>query len=130
MGPDEPGDPYSVAAELIDPLRWTFDDGVARYTGVYSNARGTWISAFAPIVDPKGRVMAVVTVDYPLEIYLDRLNELRATILYACIVGAVGTSILGLLFARQPDAADPGAHRWRDAGGGWRSLARAPGPLA
>jgi class 3 adenylate cyclase len=100
-GPGRPGDPYPIAAELVDPLRWTFDDGVARYTGVYSNARGTWITAFAPIVDPKGRVMAVVTVDYPLEIYLDRLHELRATILYASIVGAVGTSILGLLFARR-----------------------------
>ncbi|HXJ83315.1 MAG TPA: adenylate/guanylate cyclase domain-containing protein [Candidatus Methylomirabilis sp.] len=100
-GPGRPGDPYPVAPELLDPLRWTFDDGVARYTGVYSNARGTWITAFAPIVDPKGRVMAVVTVDYPLEIYLDRLYELRATILYASIVGAIGTSLLGLLFARQ-----------------------------
>jgi class 3 adenylate cyclase len=100
-GPGQPGDLYPIAAELLDPLRWTFDDGVARYTGVYSNARGTWITAFAPVVDPKGRVMAVVTVDYPLEIYLDRLHELRATILYASIVGAIGTSILGLLFARR-----------------------------
>ena len=100
-GPGRPGDPYPVADELLDPLRWTFDDGVARYTGVYSNARGTWITAFAPVVDAKGRVMAVVTVDYPLEIYLDRLHELQATILYASIIGAVGTSILGLLFARR-----------------------------
>jgi class 3 adenylate cyclase len=100
-GPGQPGDLFPVAAELVDPLRWTFEDGVARYTGVYSNARGTWITGFAPIVDPKGRVIAVVTVDYPLEIYLDRLHELRATILYASIVGAIGTSILGLLFARQ-----------------------------
>jgi class 3 adenylate cyclase len=100
-GPGRPGDLYPVATELVDPLRWTFDDGVARYTGVYSNARGTWITAFAPIADPKGRVAAVVTVDYPLEIYLDRLHELRTTIVYASILGAVGTSILGLLFARR-----------------------------
>jgi class 3 adenylate cyclase len=100
-GPGRPGDVYPVAAQLLDPLRWTFDDAVARYTGIYSNARGTWITAFSPIVDPKGRVMAVVTVDYPLEIYLDRLHELRATILYASIIGAIGTSILGLLFARR-----------------------------
>jgi class 3 adenylate cyclase len=100
-GPGQPGDPYPVAPELVDPLRWTFDDAVARYTGVYSNAGGRWITAFAPIVDPAGHVMAVVTVDYPLEIYLDRLHELRTTIVYASVVGAIGTCILGLLFARQ-----------------------------
>jgi class 3 adenylate cyclase len=100
-GPGRPGDPYPIAPELVDPLRWTFDDAVARYTGVYTNARGTWITAFAPVVDAKGQVMAVVMVDYPLEIYLDRLHELRATILYASVVGALGTSILGLLFARR-----------------------------
>jgi class 3 adenylate cyclase len=100
-GPSKPGDGYPLAAQLVDPLRWTFDDGVARYTPIYTNARGTWITAFAPIVDSAGRVMAVVIVDYPVEIYLDRLNEFRSTIVYASIVGAVGTSILGLLFARR-----------------------------
>ena len=50
---------------------------MARYTRVYTNPRGTWITAFAPILDPGGRVAAVVSVDYPVEIYLDRLHELR-----------------------------------------------------
>src|SRR5262245_43182268 len=100
-GPGKPGEGYPVAAQIVDPLRWTFDDAVARYTPMYTNARGTWITAFAPIVDSAGRVMAVVTVDYPVEIYLDRLYEFRSTIVYASIVGAVGTSVLGLLFARR-----------------------------
>jgi class 3 adenylate cyclase len=100
-GPGKPGDGYPLADQLIDPLRWTFDDGVARYTPIYTNARGIWITAFAPIVDAAGRVIAVVIVDYPVEIYLDRLHEFRSTIVYASIVGAVGTSILGLLFARR-----------------------------
>ncbi|HYB42076.1 MAG TPA: adenylate/guanylate cyclase domain-containing protein [Candidatus Methylomirabilis sp.] len=100
-GPGRPGEPYALAPELIDPLRWTYEDGVARYTHVYSTARGRWITAFAPIVDAAGRTMAVVKVDYPVEIYLDRLHELRATILYASVIGAVGTLILGLLFARR-----------------------------
>src|SRR5215471_18203347 len=50
-GPGKPGERYSVAAQLVDPLRWTFDDGVARYTPIYTNARGMWITAFAPVVD-------------------------------------------------------------------------------
>ena len=100
-GTGRPGEIYPLATELIDPLRWTFEDGVARNTRVYTNPRGTWITAFAPILDPGGRVAAVVKVDYPVEIYLDRLHELRTTLVYASAIGAIGTLILGLLFARR-----------------------------
>jgi len=100
-GSGRPGDVYPLASDLVEPLRWTFEDGVARYTRIYTDARGTWITAFAAIIDRTGRAIAVVNVDYPVEIYLDRLHELRATILYASGVGAVGTLILGLLFARR-----------------------------
>jgi class 3 adenylate cyclase len=43
----------------------------------------------------------VVNVDYPVEIYLDRLHELRRTILLASGLGAVGTLLLGFLVARR-----------------------------
>jgi class 3 adenylate cyclase len=100
-GPGAPGDIYQVPPTMLDPLRWTFEDGVARYTQIYTNDRGTWISAFAPILDRMGQTAAVVTVNYPVEIYLDRLQELRRTILWASGLGAVGTLILGFLFARR-----------------------------
>jgi class 3 adenylate cyclase len=100
-GTGRPGETLPLAAELIDPLKWTFEDGVARNTRVYTNPRGRWITAFAPILDPGGRVTAVVKVDYPVEIYLDRLNQLRTTLVYASAIGAIGTLILGLLFARR-----------------------------
>ena len=100
-GPGAPGDVYQVPPKMLDPLRWTFEDGVARYTDIYTNDRGTWISAFAPILDRMGQTAAVVTVNYPVEIYLDRLQELRRTILWASGLGALGTLILGFLFARR-----------------------------
>jgi len=100
-GPGAPGDTYQVPPRMLDPLRWTFEDGVARYTDIYANDRGTWISAFAPILDRMGGTAAVVTVNYPVEIYLDRLQELRRTILLASGLGALGTLILGFLFARR-----------------------------
>jgi class 3 adenylate cyclase len=95
------GVPYRLAPELVEPLEWTFQDGVARFTGVYANERGTWITAFAPIVDAGGRPMAVLTVDYPLEIYLDRLAELRATLVRASVIGALAALGLGILVARR-----------------------------
>src|SRR5262245_48785221 len=93
-GPGRPGDPFPVAREVVDPLRWTFEDGVARYTDVYTNPQGTWITAFAPILDRAGAPAAVVVVNYPVEIYLDRLAELRRSILWASGLGGLGTLAL------------------------------------
>lgn len=97
----DPGQPYPVAAELADPLAWAFEDGVARYTGVYRDQSGTWITAFAPIMDGEGRAIAVVVLDYPVDIYLDRLRELQRTLLLASVAGGLAALVAGLLFARQ-----------------------------
>ncbi|HSF05206.1 MAG TPA: adenylate/guanylate cyclase domain-containing protein, partial [Methylomirabilota bacterium] len=100
QGPARPGDPYVVAAEVVQPMSWTFDDGFARFTPIYRDHRGVWISAFAAIKDGQDRTTAVLMVDYPVEVYLDRLGELRATILIASAAGTLGALVLGLLFAR------------------------------
>jgi class 3 adenylate cyclase len=94
------GQTYAVASALLDPLAWTLEDGVARYTGVYDNGRGRWITAFAPIVHD-GQNIAVLVVDYPVEIFLDRSRELGVAILQATLAGALGALVLGLLFARR-----------------------------
>jgi class 3 adenylate cyclase len=100
-GPGRPGDPYPLAPELVEPMGWTLGDGVARYTRVYRNQGGLWISAFAPILDPGGRPAALLHVAYPVEIYLDRLHELRNTLLFATGVGALATLVLGLIVLRR-----------------------------
>jgi class 3 adenylate cyclase len=100
-GPGRPGDSYPLAPELIEPMGWTLGDGVARYTRVYRHQGGLWISAFAPILDPDGRPGALLHVAYPVEIYLDRLHELRNTLLFATGVGSFATLVLGLLALRR-----------------------------
>src|SRR5262245_43814320 len=100
-GPGRPGDPYPLAPELIEPMGWTLGDGVARYTRVYRHQGGLWISAFAPIPGVEGRPRGLLHVAYPVEIYLDRLHELRNTLLFATGVGALGTLVLGLLVLRR-----------------------------
>jgi class 3 adenylate cyclase len=99
-GVGNPGDAVPLAPELLAPLTWIFDDGVARYTHVYRNAKGSWISAFAPIVDHSGRTMAVLAVDYSVDLYLDRLRDADTAILQASLVGTVAALLFGLLFAR------------------------------
>ena len=96
-----PGQMVAIAPELIQTLGWTFEDGVARYTRIYRNASGAWISAFAPIVDRSGRAIAVLAMDYPVDFYFDRLHELRLAIVRATVAGAVAALLLGLAIARR-----------------------------
>jgi class 3 adenylate cyclase len=98
---ERPGGWYTLAPELIDPIAWSLEDGVARYTGAYRNGGGTWISAVAPIVDAQGRAVALLSVDYQVDVFLDRLRELDATVLQGSAIGALCALLLGLLFARR-----------------------------
>jgi class 3 adenylate cyclase len=100
-GPAAPGEPYALTPEIVGAIAGTFQDGAARFTRVYRNQHGTWISAFAPVVDGEGRTIAVLDVDYPVEVYLQRLQELRAALLRAAVGVALGTLLLGVLFARR-----------------------------
>ena len=100
-GPPPRGTPITLSPAVSEPLGWTFTDGVARFTPIYENAGGRWITAFAPILDAEGKTAAVLTVDYPVEIYLDRLNELRATVVRASLAGALAGVLLGVLVARR-----------------------------
>jgi len=100
-GPGAPGEPYPLVAELIEPLGRAFKDGVATHTAIYHNQSGTWITAFAPIRDRAGRTVAVLDVDYPVDVYLRRLAELRNTVLGASLAGALGALIVGVLLARR-----------------------------
>jgi class 3 adenylate cyclase len=100
--PDSPAaGRYPVAPEAREPLAWAFQDGVARYTRIYGDRRGMWISAFGPIVDGAGHATAALVLDYPVEIYLDRLRELQLTIVQASLVGALVAGAVGLLVARR-----------------------------
>jgi class 3 adenylate cyclase len=98
--PAAPGEVVALAPEVAEPLGWSFEDGVARYTRTYHNRNGMWITAFAPILDSQGRAVAALKVDYAVDIYLDRLRELQRSILLASLGGGLGALIAGVLFAR------------------------------
>ena len=96
-----PGGWYPLAPELLDPAAWSLEDGVARYTGAYRTAQGTWISAVAPILDAEGRAIALLSVDYQVDVFLDRLRELDTTVARGSAAGALCALLLGLLLARR-----------------------------
>jgi len=90
-----------VGAEAADAVAWTFEDGVARYTGIYRTRGGTRISAFAPILDARGGTAAVLEVDYPVDFYFDRLRELDTTIALGSLAGVLLALILAVVLARR-----------------------------
>ncbi len=100
-GPGLPGETYHLAPELLEPLGQTFNEGIATYTPIYQDQAGTWITAFAPIRDAQGRVFAVLDVDYRVEVYLNRLAEVRRRLYLSSLAGALLALVAGLLIARQ-----------------------------
>ena len=98
---ERPGGTFTLAPELDEPITSGLVDGVARYTGMYRNAGGMWISAVAPIVDARGNATAFLSVDYQIDVLMDRLHDLDTTIALASAAGALCALALGLLFARQ-----------------------------
>ena len=100
-GEGDPGVPYALVPALLEPLGRAFGDGMATRTGVYPNQHGTWITAFAPLRDANGHIVAVLDVDYRVDVYLARLSELQSTVLHASVVGGLVALLAGVLLARR-----------------------------
>src|SRR6267378_2963499 len=98
---ERPGEAFVVGPEAADAVAWTFEDGVARYTGIYRTRGGMRISAFAPILDARGGTAAVLEVDYPVDFYFDRLRELDTTIALGSLAGVLLALILAVVLARR-----------------------------
>ena len=98
---ERPGETVTIGPEAADAVAWTFEDGVARYTGIYGARGGMRISAFAPILDARGAAAAVLQVDYPVDFYFDRLRELDRTIALGSIAGVLLSVVLAIVFARR-----------------------------
>jgi len=98
---ERPGASFIVGPEAADAVAWTFEDGVARYTGIYRTPAGPRISAFAPIPGEGGRTAAVLEVDYPVDFYFDRLRELDGTIMQGMAAGALLAVALAVIVARR-----------------------------
>ncbi len=100
-GPGLPGEVYDLVPALLEPLGRAFREGVATRTPVYDNEHGTWITAFAPVRDARGRVRTVLDVDYRVNVYLERLAGLRHTVLGISLLGGLVALAAGLLLARR-----------------------------
>lgn len=64
---------------------------------IYSDRDGTWLSGFAPIIDKKGNVVAVLELDLSFNEYNDKLKEFTSWTIYFRIFGIIISIIIGIL---------------------------------
>ncbi len=64
------GSPY----DLRDEMRPVFDHGESVITGIYEDSYGEWISAYAPILDSRGKVVALLEADFRVQRLMDELR--------------------------------------------------------
>jgi hypothetical protein len=80
------------------PALW---GGTLAVTGIYERERGAWISAYAPVFDGDGRVVALLEVDEPFEeIQTAQATRFRRQVILFASVGG-GVFLLMFLIARR-----------------------------
>ena len=92
--------PGTVYREVPEELKQVFRDGKAVSTGPISDEYGTFLSAFAPICDPRsGKVILVLGIDMPIdEARSYTLNYMLTPLPYAILL--VGLFIAYMLASR------------------------------
>lgn len=90
------GDSYSIRREMLP----TLNDGKPAYTGVYQDAHGQWISAYAPILDANGHPSGLLEADYRVEEFLAIQRQTFLLLLVKALVFSLLAVILSFLLAK------------------------------
>lgn len=90
------GNTYAIR----DEMRPTLENGQPSYTDIYMDENGTWVSAYAPILDSAGEVVGLVEADFQNNVYLLSLQQEQREIFIFMVVALLISLILSLLFAR------------------------------
>jgi len=95
------GEDYRLSPETVPLVQRVFREGVSVYSPIYLNEHGRWLTAFAPIRNRQGRVVAVLDVDYRVDVFYRELQTIRWGIFGFSVVGAVVAMAAGLWYARR-----------------------------
>jgi signal transduction histidine kinase len=95
------GEAYRLSPETVPLVQRVFREGVSVYSPIYLNEHGRWLTAFAPIRNRQGHVVAVLDVDYRVDVFYRELQTIRWGIFGFSVVGAVVALAAGLWYARR-----------------------------
>ena len=95
------GEEYRLSPETMPLVQRVLREGISLYSSMYMNEHGRWLTAFAPIRDRQGRVVAVLDVDYRADVFWRELRAIRWRILGFSVAGALVALAAGLWYARR-----------------------------
>jgi class 3 adenylate cyclase len=101
----QPGALLPIGPEAAQVLGWTFEDGFARSSPIYwkwnaeHGKQEQWMTAFAPIVDPTGQTLAVVTVEHQGALFSYWFDALFLAVVLACVGGGLVATAVGIWLA-------------------------------
>lgn len=78
----------------------TLIHGRSAYTSVYQSPNGTWISAFAPILDGRGQVSGLVEADFQVDTLLSLLRAKFLDLLWKGGIFSIVAVLLSFLLAK------------------------------
>ncbi|MEM7249145.1 MAG: HAMP domain-containing protein [Acidobacteriota bacterium] len=90
------GDTYPVR----DEMRPTLENGEPAHTATYHDKHGSWISAYAPIMDSSGRVVGLLEADYEVDTLLALLKKKFLRLLAEVSLVAVLAILFSFLLAK------------------------------
>ena len=95
------GLPYRLAPEIQPILRQVLTEGKPGYSSIYTSSSGTWITAFAPVLNSAGKPVAALDVDFRADVYVAQLAAMRRRLYLYSAAAAVLALAVGLLLARR-----------------------------
>jgi len=95
------GEEYRLSPETMPLVQRVLREGVSVYSPIYMNEHGRWLTAFAPIRDRQGKVVAVLDVDYRADVFWREVRAIRWRILGFSVAGALVALAAGLWYARR-----------------------------
>ncbi len=75
----------------------TIHHATTTVTDIYTDDFGQWLTAFAPIVDSSGSVVAALEVSMSYNTYFEKESTLRAEAKFAQMVGLIASCLLGIV---------------------------------
>ena len=81
--------------ELRPEMKPVFERGVSNVTGLYTDSKDTWITAYAPIRDSAGNVVGILDVDKRATDYVAAYRKVIYELLAAGLTAAAVASVVG-----------------------------------
>lgn len=90
------GNRYAIRPEM----RPTLAEGKPGRTDMYHDENGTWVSAYAPILNREFEIVGIVEVDFKDNVYLMALTDEKYTIILFSLVSALAAMLAAVLLSR------------------------------